>query len=329
MMNVTSRGCSRVFIFLVLHRILAAVKEKLAASESISMPFSNLEVQNWLRKGWNDCQVDAYCHKLEKLFGGTRFSVSDSTTYWSDVSQFITWWKNNIERKSKFKMLNSDAEYVGDTQRLLQRALYCKNVIAIASSIKNHFDRVRAKNSGLVVTMPIPTSPTGDDQNPDQFVFPSQLCTYTQLNSKPVSQSYDSFLSRSETEVLDVIFSLESEVGNRTYTHQSLESTVEIERQLKLHRGEKTLITRSVQRDETNAKFEDDDYAMFVKTNVENAWLEDLSDNLISDVIPIGECCPVEKVLKEFVVESIHSSDLEPHYSPIGSPYTYFEHSLG
>ena len=41
----------------------------------------------------------------------------DSSTHWTEPSQLFTWWKNNIERKNKFKLIQTDAEYSGSELR--------------------------------------------------------------------------------------------------------------------------------------------------------------------------------------------------------------------
>jgi hypothetical protein len=57
--------------------------------------------------------------------------------------QFATWWKNNIERKAKFKMLQNDASLAEDEKdiKTIQRVNYCQNAIAIALSVRHpsHF----------------------------------------------------------------------------------------------------------------------------------------------------------------------------------------------
>lgn len=41
----------------------------------------------------------------------------DSSTHWTEPSQLFTWWKNNIERKNKFKLIQTDAAYSGPDLR--------------------------------------------------------------------------------------------------------------------------------------------------------------------------------------------------------------------
>lgn len=53
--------------------------------------------------------------------GGPIFDSSDPSTHWSEPHQLYTWWKNNVERKSKFLILQEDAMYKGLDPRRHQR----------------------------------------------------------------------------------------------------------------------------------------------------------------------------------------------------------------
>lgn len=68
---------------------------------------------------------------------------------------FDSRWKNNVERRSKFKSLSIDATYDGLDERFIRRANYCECVIDLCISIRNHFDRIIQKNGGTVVIEPI------------------------------------------------------------------------------------------------------------------------------------------------------------------------------
>jgi hypothetical protein len=57
----------------------------------------------------------------EAFFGGPPFSAADPSTHWFEPHQFYTWWKNNIERKSKFRVLIHDSFYSGYDSRQLSR----------------------------------------------------------------------------------------------------------------------------------------------------------------------------------------------------------------
>jgi hypothetical protein len=58
-------------------------------------------------------------------FGGVDFDAGRPQSHWTCAQQFYTWWKNNVERKSKFRMLKIDACYLGDDETQRKRcALY-------------------------------------------------------------------------------------------------------------------------------------------------------------------------------------------------------------
>ena len=61
------------------------------------------------------CTGSAYEADLA-LYGGPPFVLNDFRTHWSEPHQLYTWWKNNIERKSKYLSLERDAEYDGTEQ---------------------------------------------------------------------------------------------------------------------------------------------------------------------------------------------------------------------
>ena len=63
------------------------------------------------------------------------------------LSSYLPQWKNNVERKNKFKLLQEDANVPDDCdEKTRQRSNYCRNAISIALSIKNFFSRTITKN---------------------------------------------------------------------------------------------------------------------------------------------------------------------------------------
>ena len=95
--RMTPRGCSRLYIFCVLRRILIDIFRLIRLNAAINMPFDEEMVKRWLRLAVSDCEHD-YA-SLGESFGGTAFVKDDPTTYWNEPPQFYTWWKNNVERK--------------------------------------------------------------------------------------------------------------------------------------------------------------------------------------------------------------------------------------
>jgi hypothetical protein len=77
-------------------------------------------VQQWLEDARHECHTCGI-EDLEAAFGGPPFFIDDAQTHWTDPLQLYTWWKNNIERKSKFKVLQEDVQYTGPDSRKAQR----------------------------------------------------------------------------------------------------------------------------------------------------------------------------------------------------------------
>jgi len=122
-------------------------------SSKATMPFPTSEVQQWITAGTRDCGIDPNLHSS---LGGTAFNIRDKSTYWTQPSQFFTWWKNNVERRSKFQSLVNDSRYYGRDFQDSQRALYCKSVIALTTHIKSHL----SKNKGVALSLtPLPLPP--------------------------------------------------------------------------------------------------------------------------------------------------------------------------
>jgi hypothetical protein len=77
-------------------------------------------ISKWFKLVLEDLQV-VHLDRLETIYGGPSFSPEDKGSYWSEVIQFTNWWKNNVERKVKFKVFQEDALYRGEDSRKLQR----------------------------------------------------------------------------------------------------------------------------------------------------------------------------------------------------------------
>jgi hypothetical protein len=61
-------------------------------------------------------------HEEERSYGGSiRYNRADKSTHWTESTQLLTWWKNNIERKRKFKLIQNEACYSGDDHKRCQR----------------------------------------------------------------------------------------------------------------------------------------------------------------------------------------------------------------
>ena len=111
---VSSRGCSRIFILKVLIQAYDYVS---SLETSPEFPFDNNLVKSWLVTAKNECGSASFAEVL----GGISFNDDDVTSHWTQPRQFFTWWKNNVERRSKFATLMKDAEYAGDNEKAIQR----------------------------------------------------------------------------------------------------------------------------------------------------------------------------------------------------------------
>ncbi len=77
-------------------------------------------VMQWLTAAKHICCRDAYAAE-ESYFGGPPFLEQDASTHWTEPHQLYTWWKNNVERRTKFKVLQEDSQYAGTDPRRVQR----------------------------------------------------------------------------------------------------------------------------------------------------------------------------------------------------------------
>ena len=58
------------------------------------------------------------CLAEEIYYGGSPFNIADPSTHWCEPHQLFTWWKNNVERRTKFKVHQDDAAYKdGDARK--------------------------------------------------------------------------------------------------------------------------------------------------------------------------------------------------------------------
>ena len=87
MNQVSSRGCSRAYILCVLFRGLHYVRKLRRKSLPVSFPFPAFEIECWLEKAKEDCSGVEF----QRMYGGTDFSPSDVSTFWTSASHFYTW----------------------------------------------------------------------------------------------------------------------------------------------------------------------------------------------------------------------------------------------
>ena len=121
--QVSSQGCSKVYIVKVLITISDFIKLKVNNHMPSIFTFKRDLVLKWLNDAKIACCSDTYKAE-EEYYGGPIFIFDDASTHWTEPHQLYTWWKNNIERRSKFKVLTSDAHYTGNDPRKSARYGY-------------------------------------------------------------------------------------------------------------------------------------------------------------------------------------------------------------
>jgi hypothetical protein len=86
--------------------------------------FDKERIKSWLCGARDLCIAGDHTGVLsieELYFRGTAFNAAELSTYWTEPHQLFTWWKNNVERRSKFKILQDDGAYDGPDARLVSR----------------------------------------------------------------------------------------------------------------------------------------------------------------------------------------------------------------
>lgn len=95
--------------------------------------FSKDLVMEWLTNAKNACCQPTYLAE-ESYYGGPPFVEHDPSTHWTEPNQLYTWWKNNVERRSKFKVLQEDSQYNGVEPRRLARQYLLQVVFPLCSN---------------------------------------------------------------------------------------------------------------------------------------------------------------------------------------------------
>jgi len=108
-------------------------------------------VMDWLIAAKQTCCLPTYMAE-EGYYGGPPFVSLDPSTHWSEPHQLYTWWKNNVERRSKFKVLQEDAKFKGLDPRRLQRARWCEAVVALSELIRASSGSSNVSRNGIQAT---------------------------------------------------------------------------------------------------------------------------------------------------------------------------------
>jgi hypothetical protein len=105
-------------------------------------------ILKWFKEAYEECREDS-SRQDYAIVGGPLFSEYDSSTYWNDTTQFLNWWKNNIERKSKIALLTQDSNYNGVRLKRIQRRHWCKAILELVASIRKHMGEPKEVNQQL------------------------------------------------------------------------------------------------------------------------------------------------------------------------------------
>lgn len=133
--TVSSQGCSRVFIV----KVLKAISDHVRGQHLPSIfTFNRDIISKWLHDAKMACSpaLNPDIEKEEKYYGGPVFIFEDPTTHWTEPAQLFTWWKNNVERKNKYRVLLIDSCYDGTDMRRLARAAWCEAIISLSEVIR-------------------------------------------------------------------------------------------------------------------------------------------------------------------------------------------------
>lgn len=139
-------------VFIVLISVSEFVKGK--ALPSI-FTFKRELVMTWLIAAKQACCLPTIIAE-EGYYGGPPFVDADPSTHWSEPHQLYTWWKNNVERRSKFKVLQEDAKYKGLDPKRLQRARWCEAVVALSEVIRASSGSSNASRNSLALSTSAP-----------------------------------------------------------------------------------------------------------------------------------------------------------------------------
>lgn len=131
-LQVSSQGCSRVFIVKVLLKVSDYVQGKKLPS---IFTFKRELVMGWLQEAKAACS-DMNYDAEEAYYGGPPFIENDLSTHWSEPHQLYTWWKNNVERRTKYKIIQDDSLYQGADPRRVARARWCQVIVTLSEIIR-------------------------------------------------------------------------------------------------------------------------------------------------------------------------------------------------
>lgn len=154
---LTSRGVCKAFIIFFLEKLYRYVQ---VLPTPVHFPLSDDTTQVLLNETKDEfCNSPSLKMKAESLFctTGNAFDAFNISTYWTTPAQFKTWWKNNIERKTR---LNTTKREIESAQKSLLRGPRVNFKIMsvyLAENIKAYFHRQIVRNTCIVIPYELPS----------------------------------------------------------------------------------------------------------------------------------------------------------------------------
>lgn len=111
---------SKLFIIATLKHILHELEgaSKQDDAQHISYPFEDTFLRYCLISAKTYCIQNI---QEELLYGPSKFDKDDPSTYWTEPTQYSSWWKNFIERKAAYERLVSWARETQGSDKRRQK----------------------------------------------------------------------------------------------------------------------------------------------------------------------------------------------------------------
>ena len=137
MRQLSAQGCSRAYIVKVLLCIAEFTKGRFLPS---LFAFKKSIIQKWLDVAKEGCTSESNeaFKNMEEYFGGSAFDITNKGSHWQEPMHLFTWWKNSIERRVKFKLVQESAIYSGSNTKLLQKKRFCVALVVLTNIIRRN-----------------------------------------------------------------------------------------------------------------------------------------------------------------------------------------------
>ena len=154
--TLTSRGICKAFIIYFLEKLYRYIQ---ILPSPVHFPLLNDTTQVLLDETKDELSASTELRmKAENLFcvAGECFNVEDIRTYWTTPSQFKTWWKNNIERKSRLASMQKEIQNALMENRKGPRINFKLMAVYLSENIRAYSFRQVLKNSSIVIPYELP-----------------------------------------------------------------------------------------------------------------------------------------------------------------------------